>query len=96
MPRAQQVLFLWLDNSALDSAVTGWAYYDGADLNRTQEQRPYARGVDALADGWRLISTSPLRPSSEIEHLQADHLRFEFVFERFADLASTLSGKDDH
>ena len=54
----QQVLFLYLQSSALDSQVVAWSSYDGTSEGPTPpvESRPtapYRTGVDALRDGWR-------------------------------------------
>ena len=55
----QKVLVLYLANSALDSAVIGWSLYDGSGATRRmagdEDSPPYANGLDALRDGWRLF-----------------------------------------
>ena len=76
----QQVLFLWLDHSGLDGRVVGWAFHDGADLANQCNEQPYARGVDALADGWRLFQVSQLSAQPAGQELQGSFLQHEFVF----------------
>ena len=50
--RRQQVLVLYLSNSALDSSVIGWSLYDGAgkDAHTTgdSDTPPYRTGLEAL------------------------------------------------
>jgi hypothetical protein len=86
MPR-QQVLVLYLATSALDTPVVGWSFYDGAASGPTPpvEDRPtppYATGVDALRDGWRLIQMSSLVPPDPDTERQVSYLKHEFVFEK--------------
>jgi hypothetical protein len=52
----QQILFLWLASSSLDSHTLGWSFYDGAGGEHAlpECEPPYSNGVDALRDGWRL------------------------------------------
>ena len=51
----QKVLVLYLSTSALDSAVKGWAIYDGSgqESHTTGDslEPPYKTGLDALL-GW--------------------------------------------
>lgn len=62
----QQVLVLYLDTSALDSRVVGWARYDGTGASRPttgdSDEPPYGTGVAALEDGWRLFQAAQLLP----------------------------------
>lgn len=54
----QQVLFLWLEGTALEERVLAWAFYDGTG-NATEdleEDPPYPDGLAALLDGWRLVA----------------------------------------
>ncbi len=54
----QQVLHLWLSAAALDTTVSGWAFYDGTSGDGPPlpvATPPYATGVDALCDGWMLL-----------------------------------------
>lgn len=92
MSQRQQVLFLYLATSALDTAVVGWAFHDGASAAPTppvedQPTPPYATGVDALRDGWRLIQVSPLLPPNPGAERQVSYLKHEFVFERMTETA---------
>ena len=88
----QQVLFLWLADSALDSGVVAWALYDGASPKGTPvppvdttAEPPYNSGLEALRDGWRLFHVTPLTPPAPGAELQTSYLRHEFAFERFAE-----------
>ncbi|SEM52455.1 RNA polymerase sigma factor, sigma-70 family [Streptacidiphilus jiangxiensis] len=62
----QQVLVLYLLNSALDAEVVGWSRYDGTGRTSPTTgdgaEPPYATGLDALRDGWRLIQAAQLVP----------------------------------
>jgi hypothetical protein len=87
----QQVLFLWLSDSALDAAVVAWSLYDGATPKGSpvppvdiDAEPVYATGLAALQDGWRLIQAAPLIPPAPGAELHTSYLRHEFVFERFA------------
>ena len=87
----QQVLFLWLSDSALDSATVAWALYDGASPKGSavppvviDAAPPYPTGLEALRDGWRLIQASPLTPPAPGAETHTSYLRHEFIFERFA------------
>ncbi len=85
----QQVLVLYLDNSALDSRVVGWSIYDGTGDERHMagdaEDPPYASGLDALKEGWRLIQASPLLPHGSGEEFRTGYLKYEFFFEKLID-----------
>lgn len=82
----QQVLVLYLANSALDSRVTAWARYDGTGDVRHQaggdEEPPYASGLDALKDGWRLIQASPLIDHVSGDEFRTGYFKYEFFFEK--------------
>lgn len=95
----QQVLFLWLSDSALDAGAIAWSLYDGASPKgrpvppiEPDAQPPYASGLEALRDGWRLIQASPLIPAAPGAETQTSYLRHEFIFERFAVPVSTGPG----
>ena len=51
----QQVLVLYLQTSALDSAVVGWSRYDGTGetthMAGDSDAPPYPSGLAALQDG---------------------------------------------
>jgi hypothetical protein len=78
----QQLLFVWTADSSLTSGVVGWSFHDGSDPGADLDELPYMRGVDVLADGWRLIQSSQLvtRPTGD-EHV-AGVLEYEWLFER--------------
>ena len=80
----QQVLFLWTADSSLASPVVAWTFHDGNDLDADLPEAAYARGVDALADGWRLIQSSPLTTRPAGDEYQHGVLEFEWLFERIA------------
>lgn len=87
----QQVLVLYLATSALDTPVVGWSMYDGAATGPTPPVQdrptpPYATGVDALRDGWRLIQMSPLLPPGRETERQVSYLKHEFVFEKLVEI----------
>ena len=84
MSARQQVLFLWLASSALDAGVIGWAFHDGSAGAGPQPDGdpPYATGVAALVDGWRLVQVSPLLPPFPGHERETSFLKHEFVFER--------------
>ncbi len=93
----QQVLYLWLIDSSLDSAVVGWAFYDGTsghpDYALPAEDPPYRSGLAALEAGWMLIQSSRTEEVDAGNHTNT-YLRHEFVFERRIDLASPKPDKN--
>jgi len=82
----QQVLVLYLQTSALDSLVVGWSQYDGSGetlhMAGDSDEPPYATGLDALRDGWRLLQISPLLPHASGDELRTGYLKYEYVFEK--------------
>ena len=86
----QQVLVLYLDTSALDSHVIGWSRYDGtgrtSPTTGDSEEPPYATGVAALRDGWRLIQAAQLIPPYPGHEYDVSFLKHEFLFEKLVDL----------
>ena len=89
----QQVLVLYLRNSALDSAVVAWAVYDGTGRERHMsgdaDEPPYETGLGALQDGWRLIQASPLLDHGVGEEFRTGYLKYEFFFEKLVCDAQT-------
>ncbi len=88
MPTRQQVLYLWMAGSALDSYVVGWAFHDGTDGSGPsipEGEPPYGTGVDALRDGWMLLQSSQLHPPFPGQEHRNAYLDHEFVFERRID-----------
>ncbi|MGH7025179.1 MAG: hypothetical protein ACREEB_16550 [Caulobacteraceae bacterium] len=87
----QKVLVLYLENSALDSRVIGWAVYDGTGETRRmagdEDEPPYATGLAALRDGWRLIQASQLLPHPRGEEFDLAYLKYEFLFEKIGEAA---------
>ncbi|WP_380176572.1 hypothetical protein ACFEMC_03495 [Kineococcus sp. DHX-1] len=86
----QQVMVLYLGTSALDSAVIGWTRYDGTGRSRPtmgdSDEPPYATGLDALLDGWRLLQMSQLLSHAEGHEYDTAYLPYEFLFERLVDV----------
>ena len=89
MALRQQVLVLYLANSALDAPVIAWANYDGTGaqdhMAGDDDAPPYATGVHALKDGWRLFQASQLLPHARGAELDIDYLKYEFLFEKLVD-----------
>ncbi len=98
MAKLQQVLQLYLENSALDSRSVAWAFHDptdGAgpgvpdlDPSGPRSHVPYKTGLDALRDGWHLLQMTQLIPRAEGTEHSASFLSYEFVFERVVDTAA--------
>lgn len=92
MAARQKVMVLYLANSALDSPVIGWAVYDGTGETRRmagdEDQPPYATGVAALKDGWRLFQASTLQPHTRGEEFDLAYLKYEFFFEQIVETAA--------
>ena len=86
----QRVLVLYLNSSALDSKVIAWANYDGTGRTRPmagdQTEPPYATGLQALRDGWRLIQASPLIQHASGDEYRTGYLKYEFFFEKLAEI----------
>ena len=88
MPVRQQILYLWLAESALDMETIAWAFHDGTAGTGPQlpeTEPPYPTGLAALQQGWCLIQSpapAPLYPGTEYT---AAYLANEFVFERRID-----------
>ena len=82
----QQLLFVWTDESSLDARIIAWNFHDGCDPEADAVELDYRRGVDVLADGWRLLQASQLvnRPAGD-EH-QHGVFEFEWIFERIVHL----------
>jgi len=96
--RRQRVLVLYLENSSLDARVVSWALWDGTGAERRMpgdaDQPPYATGLDALLDGWRLIQFSPLMPHAPGAEFTTDYLKYEFVFEELVEVDAALRGRN--
>ncbi len=86
----QQVLVLYLSNSALDSPVVAWAMYDGSGETRhmsgDNDEPPYRSGLGALRDGWRLIQASPLLNHEPGNEFRTGYLKYEFFFEKLVEV----------
>lgn len=86
----QQVLVLYLSNSALDSRVMGWSMYDGTGKeNHTTGdslEAPYKTGLAALCDGWRVIQFPQLNPPYPGEEYSTSFMKYEFIFEKIVEI----------
>jgi len=86
MTQRQNVLILYLADSALDAPVVAWSQYDGdgtcEHMAGDANEPPYRSGLAALRDGWRLIQMSPLLPHTPGSEFRTDYLKYEFLFER--------------
>jgi hypothetical protein len=86
MPLRQHVLILYLESSALDSRVIAWSNYDGSGRSRhmagDQDEPPYATGLHAMRDGWRLFQASTLNPHAPGDEFRTGYLKYEFFFEQ--------------
>ncbi len=87
----QKVLVLYLKNSALDSPVarlgastTGPA--ETLHMAGDADEPPYATGLAALKDGWRLFQASQLLPHPRGEEFDLAYLKYEFFFEQLVEV----------
>jgi hypothetical protein len=78
----QQLLFVWTADSSLTSRIVGWSFHDGNDPDADAAELPYERGVDVLAEGWRLVQASQLTTRPLGDEQQHGVLEFEWLFER--------------
>lgn len=86
----QQVLVLYLATSALDADVVGWSVYDGtgrtSPTTGDSDEPPYASGVHALEDGWRLFQAAQLIPPYPGREYDVSFLKHEFFFEKLVEI----------
>jgi hypothetical protein len=86
----QKVLVLYLTDSSLDSAVIAWAQYDGTGTTQHMAgdaaEPPYATGLAALRDGWRLLQMAPLQAHAPGAEFTTAYLKYEFLFEQLVDV----------
>jgi hypothetical protein len=82
----QQVLVLYLASSALDARTVGWSTYDGTGgtlpTTGDSDVPPYASGLEALKDGWRLFQAAQLLPPQHGHEYDVSFLKHEFFFEK--------------
>jgi hypothetical protein len=87
----QKVMILYLGNSALDSRVKGWTFYDGTGKTRPttgdSAEPPYETGLDALLDGWRVIQLPQLIPPYPNMEYTTSFQQYECVFEKLEDVS---------
>lgn len=88
--QAQKILILYLHSSALDSRVTAWSSYDGTTkvppVSGDEDEPPYATGIDAMRDGWRVIQMSGLAPQTGELEYEPGLLAFEVIFEKIEEV----------
>ena len=91
----QQLLYLWLAESALDTEVVAWAVYDGAKgdgpelpSSNGSGDPPYATGLEALERGWRLLQAPQAGPLPGGTEPLPGELQFQLIFERWVALGS--------
>lgn len=85
----QQVLYLWLSESALDSEVIAWAFHDGTQGRQggiPDGDPPYKTGLAALEEGWLLLQSPQITPPPPGREFDPGYLPYEFVFERHWEL----------
>jgi len=81
----QQVLVLWLAESALESEVVAWSFHDGtrgAGPRLPEGDPPYATGLAALEAGWLVLQTPHVPPPVPGRETEPGYLQYEWVFER--------------
>ncbi len=87
----QKLLFLYLANSDLHSAVVAWSTFDGTSQDRPDMDRPeppYATAVEAMRDGWRVIQVSPLQAPPAGREFDVDYLKHEIILEKLEEARS--------
>ena len=86
----QQIMVLYLSNSALDSEVRGWTLYDGtgqtSPTTGDSEVPPYRTGLEAMQSGWRVIQFPQLIPPCKDMEYTTSYFKFEYVFERMVEV----------
>lgn len=94
MSTRQQILILWLASPSLDAAVLGWSFFDGTAGAGPQPTAdpPYATGLAALVEGWRLLQMSALVPPTPGHERETSFLKHEFVFERIIEGVGSAPG----
>lgn len=84
--RKQQILQLWLTDSALDAGVIAWAFYDGwaaePETAGQQDEPPYITGFHALQDGWRLLQPPIMQDPIKGQEHQTGFFKYGFFFEK--------------
>ena len=86
----QKVMILYLAYSALDAGVKGWTLYDGTGREQhttgDTTEPPYATGMDALLDGWRVIQFPQLNPPYPGTECTTSFQKNEFIFEKLEEI----------
>lgn len=88
--KRQKVLVLYLSDSSLESNVIAWAEYDGTGetkhMSGDSDTPPFANGLAALLDGWRLFHMSTIRPEPTGDEFTTSYFKYEFAFEKWVKL----------
>ncbi len=87
----QQILYLWMSESAFDTEVVAWAFHDGtngAGAALPAGDPPYASGLAALEDGWMLLQAPHVPAPVPGRDSEVGYLQYEFVFERRLDVVA--------
>ena len=83
-------MVLYLADSNLESHVVAWSQWDGTGerthMSGDADEPPYATGLDALLDGWRLFQFSPLLPAAPGHETDVSYLKYEFAFEQWLEV----------
>jgi hypothetical protein len=89
----QQLLILFLEAPDLTQPVSSWAFHDGlqqVDPHLDQiDEAPYETGLQALEDGWRVISYPTVVDADPDKAFNLGHLPYEFVFEKIVRMDSS-------
>ena len=93
MTERQQLLHLWLGGPSVDNPVLAWSFHDASAGEGPQPppvEPPYATGLDAMRDGWMLLSATPPPTPQDDPNSPGTYIDHEFLFERRITGASTL------
>ena len=86
MIKRQKVLVLYLNMPTLEGNVISWTTFDGTGktlhMTGDTDEPPYATGLDALLDGWRLFQASQAIPEHPGQEFRTSYLKHEFFFEK--------------
>ncbi|MEM9418417.1 MAG: hypothetical protein AAGA25_05080 [Planctomycetota bacterium] len=86
----QNLLFLYLANSSLSSAVVAWSNYDGTTTDPPEmddPEPPYTSALAAMRDGWRVLQVSPLTAPPTGREFDLDYLKFEVILEKLEEVS---------
>lgn len=78
----QQLLFVRTEGTGLASRIVAWTLHDGNDVDADAGDLRHERGVDVLADGWRLIQCAAVEHEIDTTTPVTSAPAREWVFER--------------